>query len=50
VGFWFKSNYFGYFAITEPSELEITTKEGKFGIDIALNWIDITDNKENQYT
>ena len=35
MGFWFSSNYFGYFPIPEPSEAEVTTKEGKFCIDIA---------------
>jgi len=41
VGFWFRSNYIGDFQIPEPSEPEKTTKEGYFGVDIALNWIDI---------
>jgi len=41
VGFWLQCHYFGDFPIPEPSKPVVTTKEGKLGIDIALNWINI---------
>ena len=48
IGFFiFLSHYLGDFPIPEPSEPEVTTTEGKFGIDIALDWIYISNNRDN---